>query len=323
MIVAMCCTRNWYIYLATDLYALFKHNNVKRVYLFIEDDDIPYLKDERIIFININKTLEYITETSPNYNTKYTKMTLVRCYLSKILQEDKIFYIDVDALVVDNLDELWNMPLDGKLLIGVREPGEWSKHLGIDDMDTKYINSGVLIMDLDGIRKQHLDDEMIRLLNTNWYCYPDQDVINIVCKDKIKYVSNIYNSTETTGVVDNAKIVHYIRERKGWLYTSPRSKIWYNYHKEMLGGMKMIKVEVINEDFTLKKFDELKNIIRKSKEEKGKLFKGDIFECDEKMVDYLTGNNPLNKVVVRVIEIMPKEKPCEVKPNKNKKSKKK
>ncbi len=90
----------------------------------------------------------------------------------------------------------------------------------------------------------------------------------------------------------------------------------------------MIKVEVINEDFTLKKFDELKNIIRKSEEEKGKLFKGDIFECDEEMVDYLTGNNPLNKVVVRVIEIMPKEKPCEakqveVKPNKNKKSKKK
>lgn len=90
----------------------------------------------------------------------------------------------------------------------------------------------------------------------------------------------------------------------------------------------MIKVEVINEDFTLKKFDELKNIIRKSEEEKGKLFKGDIFECDEKMVDYLTGNNPLNKVVVKVVEIIPEEKPyeaekVEVKPNKKKKHSKK
>ncbi len=67
----------------------------------------------------------------------------------------------------------------------------------------------------------------------------------------------------------------------------------------------MIKVEVINEDFTLKRFNELKNITRKSVAEKGKLFKGDTFECDEKMVDYLTGNNPLNKVVVKVIEVEP------------------
>lgn len=85
----------------------------------------------------------------------------------------------------------------------------------------------------------------------------------------------------------------------------------------------MIKVEVINEDFTLKKFDELKNIIRKSEEEKGKLFKGDIFECDEEMVDYLTGNNPLNKVVVKVIEIMPKEKSSETKKVETKSNKKK
>lgn len=68
----------------------------------------------------------------------------------------------------------------------------------------------------------------------------------------------------------------------------------------------MIKVEVI-EDFTLQRFNELKNITRKSIAKKGKLFKGDTFECDEKMVDYLTGNNPLNKVVVKVIEVEPEK----------------
>lgn len=44
MIVAICSTRNWYFYLATELYALFKHNEVAKVYLFIEDDEISYLK---------------------------------------------------------------------------------------------------------------------------------------------------------------------------------------------------------------------------------------------------------------------------------------
>lgn len=68
----------------------------------------------------------------------------------------------------------------------------------------------------------------------------------------------------------------------------------------------MIKVEVI-EKFTLKNFDELKNIKRRNFDEKGTLFVGDTFECNKDMVDYLTGNNPLNKAVVKVIEVKPEK----------------
>lgn len=74
----------------------------------------------------------------------------------------------------------------------------------------------------------------------------------------------------------------------------------------------MIKVKVI-EDFTLQEFDKLKNIIRKGKEQEGKLFIGDIFECDEKMADYLTGNNSINRAVVKVIEVIPEKENTEKK----------
>ena len=85
MICAICVTRNWYFYVKTEIYALFKTNKVKKLYLFIEDDNIPYIKDERIEFINVNKLPEYITKTSPNYKTKYTRISYLRCYFSKIL----------------------------------------------------------------------------------------------------------------------------------------------------------------------------------------------------------------------------------------------
>lgn len=68
----------------------------------------------------------------------------------------------------------------------------------------------------------------------------------------------------------------------------------------------MFKVEVI-EEFTLGRFDELKNIQRKSKEEKGRLFVGDKFECDKDMLDYLMGANALKRAFVKVIEIIPVE----------------
>lgn len=248
MIIAICSTRNWYFYLATELYALFKHNEVSKVYLFIEDDNIPYLTDKRIEFINVNKLPEYINRYSPNYNTKYSQMSYIRCYFSKILNEEKILYIDADAIVVDNIQKLWDIDLKDKALAGVHEGGEWSNHLGIEGMDDKYINSGVLLINLDLIRKERLDQAMIKLLNNKRYAFPDQDVINVVCKDKIHYLSNIYNSTETTGMVEDAKIIHYIRERKGWIKGSPRSEIWYKYYNEMLErSSKMVKVKCIVE----------------------------------------------------------------------------
>ena len=69
----------------------------------------------------------------------------------------------------------------------------------------------------------------------------------------------------------------------------------------------MIKCEVIKE-FTLEKFDELKNIQRRRIETKGKLYVGDIFECNKKMADYLMGKNKDGVTVVKVIEVEPEIK---------------
>lgn len=66
----------------------------------------------------------------------------------------------------------------------------------------------------------------------------------------------------------------------------------------------MIKCEVIKE-FTLERFNELKNIKRKGFDTKGKLYVGDIFECDKEMADYLMGDNKDRQVVVKVIEVVP------------------
>lgn len=68
----------------------------------------------------------------------------------------------------------------------------------------------------------------------------------------------------------------------------------------------MVKVEA-KEEFTLQKFNQIKNIVRKGQDEKGRLFVGDIFECKEEMADYLTGNNPLHRPVVKVLEVVPEK----------------
>lgn len=68
----------------------------------------------------------------------------------------------------------------------------------------------------------------------------------------------------------------------------------------------MIKCEVIKR-FSLKDFDKLKNVVRYNPnlKEVGMLYSKDTFECDEEMANYLTGNNLLKEIVVKVIEVSP------------------
>lgn len=70
----------------------------------------------------------------------------------------------------------------------------------------------------------------------------------------------------------------------------------------------MIKVEAIK-DFTLGRFNELKNIKRKNEKnnEKGKLYTGDTFECPKDLTEYLNGKNDYGHVVINIIEVIPEE----------------
>ena len=309
IVCCFCCTRNWYIHLYTIIYALLKHNKVDKIYLFIEDDEISYLKNDKIEFININNLLEYVKQDSPNYNTKYTKLSYLRCYFSKILNEDKILYLDVDTLVVDNIQELWKLNLKDNVIAGVHELGEWNKYLNTYGLDDTYINSGVLLMDLKKIREEKLDDSMIYLLNHNKYAFPDQDVINLVCRNRIHHLNNIYNSSETTGIVDNAKILHYIRGNKGWIKSSPRSDTWFKNHLEMLGDDNMYKVRaLINFDDTRVQDVNGKNVKRIANQSE--------WEVDKDRYLFLKEHN-----AVELIEVIPiKEEAKKSKTTKKKQS---
>ena len=73
----------------------------------------------------------------------------------------------------------------------------------------------------------------------------------------------------------------------------------------------MIKLEAI-EKFKLQRFDELKNLERVGLDTTGQLNVGDKFECTKELADYLLGDNPLKKAVVKVIEVIPEEEKEEV-----------
>ena len=66
----------------------------------------------------------------------------------------------------------------------------------------------------------------------------------------------------------------------------------------------MIRCKAISQ-FTLGRFNELKNLKRKGAEVPGTLFVGDEFECEKDLADYLNSGNAKGKTVVQILEIIP------------------
>lgn len=45
----------------------------------------------------------------------------MRCFLTKMIDEDKVLWLDVDTIVCDSLEELWNMDITNLAIVGWRE----------------------------------------------------------------------------------------------------------------------------------------------------------------------------------------------------------
>lgn len=75
--------------------------------------------------------------------------------------------------------------------------------------------------------------------------------------------------------------------------------------QKVIGG-KMIRLQA-TEDFTLKRFSEISKMERANvnKDDNGKVFKNDIFECNENLAEYVCGKNPLNRAVANILEVRP------------------
>ena len=60
-----------------------------------------------------------------------------------------------------------------------------------------YINSGFLVMNLQLLRKDNLVDRFMEALHTGHLQFPDQDVLNMVCKGRILGLPPYYNGIRT------------------------------------------------------------------------------------------------------------------------------
>lgn len=223
MIVSYCFTNEWAKYIPVQLYSLFQKNpNIKHVYLVTD------ILDTRLSAIMKQYPCTWIKPPQnifepKNIRGRFTVATLWRLLLPSLLEESRCLYLDADTLVVDDISELFD--IIPTTIAGVEDIGISKRHLIKLGHHGTYINAGVLVMNLDGLRREHLEHKWITLANKKHFPCQDQDIINVTTTPLL--LPNIYNSSESTGFNKEAKILHYAGTKtENWVRDLPYGKVW-------------------------------------------------------------------------------------------------
>ena len=169
-----------------------------------------------------------------------TKETYFRYMIAEVLPNiDYVLYLDGDTIVNGDISELFDTDLTNCYCAGVSdiyiESVGYKKTLGIDGL---YINAGVILFNLDEMRRTNIAEKLFKLTSENNFKYQDQDAINVVFNGKIKELDCIYNFKRAhqkafPEKVPSAKIVHYVGPNKPWRkFTLNRLKKLYYIYEE-------------------------------------------------------------------------------------------
>ena len=195
-------TRNLYPMMLTAAKSLLAHSDVDRIYFLIEDSTFPYEIPEEIKCINVAYQ-RFFHVLGANWRSKFTYMAMMRATYAKLFPElDKILSLDVDTIVVDDISDLWDLPIDDYYLAAAEEPKATAER------GYMYFNIGVALYNLDNLRDGKVD-EVIKNLNSVEYPFMEQDAFSELCKGKIYRMEPEYNYTEFTSPSGKPKIVHY------------------------------------------------------------------------------------------------------------------
>lgn len=153
-----------------------------------------------------------------NFETRFTPCCMLRLFADKISElPDKLLYLDTDIICRKDFTDLYNQNIDNFEVSGVLDYyGKWFFKRKLFKFD--YLNSGVLMLNLEKIRKTGLFTNCRNMCQSKKMFMPDQSAINKLAMAK-KICPRKYN--EQRRLQKNTVIQHFTTSFRlfPWLHT--------------------------------------------------------------------------------------------------------
>lgn len=215
-------------------------------------------KNVNIHFRDISSAISDIKNNFKNIY-HYSLATYYRLFIESLFpQYNKVVYLDCDIVVLGDISKLYNVNLGNNLVAAVPDQivsitpmfQDYTKvALGIDYR--KYFSAGILLMNLTEFRKEKIQDKFTYLLSKYNFdtVAPDQDYLNVLCKNRVKYLPNGWNKQALpVSLEGDLHIMHYALYKKPWQYDDVlEQRYFWEYAKDCLSYDKILEIKA---DFT-------------------------------------------------------------------------
>ncbi|ENG2550889.1 lipopolysaccharide 1,2-glucosyltransferase, partial [Citrobacter farmeri] len=155
-----------------------------------------------LYLINV-KCLEILPKTQVWSRAMYFRLFAFDYLYHKL---DKLLYLDADVICKGPLDHLLNLDLNDNVAAVVKDvdsiQSRVNERLPSFNLQGRYFNSGVVLINLRQWAEHRLTERALSLLtgedgNAIFFKYPDQDVLNILLRDKVYFLPREYNTIYT------------------------------------------------------------------------------------------------------------------------------
>ena len=205
MIVAYVCDKNYIPYLKQSIISIKRYN--KNVEIVVLSKDNFEIEDAKVFTFNPNNTYFKFNKNDRMKDGVYYKFWL------PLLPYSKILYIDCDVICQRPLDELWNISCDFICATQSHSFGTTqARELGLD----KYFLSGMMLMNLDTLRKENFTEQCLDLLaNSADIKQHDETIINVLFNNRITEIDRKYNYCHKRKYLNpipesDAYLLHYV-----------------------------------------------------------------------------------------------------------------
>ncbi len=207
----------------------------------LTEEDFEYVKNylhtDRLQIVDIKVDSSILTGAP--VTDRYPLEMYYRIFAAEFLPEyvDRVLYLDPDLVVMKPLDSLYNMDMGDNYFAAASHVGNIltkmnNIRLNTED-DSPYINSGVMLMNIDLLRKEQDYKKVLEYIDRRrpLLVLPDQDVISAVYSGRIIEIDPlVYNMTDRLllhpdtiekgvnleWVANNTAIIHFCGRNKPW-----------------------------------------------------------------------------------------------------------
>ena len=206
MKVMYTCDNNYVWLMGISTISLFENNKgieELKVYLLGENISDENKEELRKIGQKYNREVEVIDVPKLNIppslvSARWPLSAFTRLFSGVILPPDvdRILYLDCDTIITGDISELDKVQFNGNIAMGVKDciSGTYKKNVGLDT-DSPYINAGVILFDMDALRKVNINEKIEAYMNKyeKLINYADQDILNGMFKGKIGELNPKYD----------------------------------------------------------------------------------------------------------------------------------